>query len=158
MNHLEKEIGGYVDNFYKELEVKKYKKIAKMKSLKELKKQFIVFAEQTIQPCMEKFKIVLEKRNQSCVIELKPSDTEDGLPSIVLQVFPSYERNFTINSYPQISFHVKKSLKICVHAQKCMPSSKGGFEFKEDFDIDEITSKFVEEQITDLIKDCYNTN
>lgn len=158
MNDLEKEIGGYVDNFYKELKVKKHKKIVKMKSLNELKKQFTVLSGQTIQPCMEKFKIVLEKRNQRCIIELKPSDTEDGLPSIVLQVFPSYERNFTINSYPQISFHVKKSQKICVHALKCMPSNKHSFVFKEDFDIDEITSKFVEEQITDLINDCYNRN
>ena len=128
-------------------------------SLEEFKKQFIVLAEQIIQPTIEKFKIFLENRNQACVVKLKtPLNIEDELPSIVFEIHPPYERNFALDNHPQISFHLTKSQKIGVYAEKHIPSGGSTAGFEGEFDINKITSEFVEQKIINLIKECHEIN
>ena len=156
---LDKDLGRYIDNYNEKLEESENKKEAEKQSLEEFKKQFIVLAEQTIQPTIEKFKIFLQTKNQSCFMELKtPLNIEDELPTVVFEIRPSYKRNFALDNHPQISFHLTKSQKIGVYAQKHVPSNENTDGFEGEFDIDEITSEFVEEKIANLFKDCHNRN
>ncbi len=153
-----KNLGSYIDNFNMKLEESENKKEAAKQSLEEFKKQFIVLTEHTIQPTIEKFKIFLQNKNQSCFMELKtPLNIEDELPSVVFEIRPPYKRNFAFEDHPQLSFHLTKSQKIAVYSHKHM-SSGWGTGFEGEFDIDKITSEFIEKKILDLFKGCYDKN
>ena len=154
---LEMNLGMYIDNYNKKLEESENKKEVEIQSLKELKKQFIVLAEQTIQPAIIRFKNFLHNKNQACYMEIKtPMNIEDELPSVVFEIRPPYKRNFALDNHPQLSFQLTKSEKIAVYSHKHMPTGRGSSGSEGEFDIDEITSEFVEQKIINLIKDCYD--
>ena len=156
MKDYEKEIGGYIDNYNQKLELIEDKKEVEKYSLEELKEEFIVLAEQTIKPTFEKLKIFLEKKNQGCSIELKTHfHFDDELPCIDIEIHPPFKRNFGFDSYLRIKFHLTKSEKIGVYVEKHMPNGEGSAGSEGEFDIDEITSEFVEQKIINLIKNCY---
>jgi len=159
MRDYEKELGGYIDYYNKKLEESEVLNAAEQESLKEMKKQFIVLAEQTIKPTIKNFKNFLENRNQACSMEIKtPMNVDDELPTVVFEIRPPFKRNFALDNHPQLSFQLTSSEKIAVYSHKHMPTSKGTSGSEGEFDIEEITSEFVEQKVINLIKDCYDRN
>ena len=153
---LEKNLGSYIDNYNKKLEESEELNAAEQKSLEELKKQFIVLAEQTIKPTIKNFKNFLESRNQACSMEIKtPMNIDDELPSVIFEIRPPFKRNFALDNHPQLSFQLTRSEKIAVYSHKHMPGA-GNSGSEGEFGIDKITSEFVEQKIINLIKDCYD--
>ena len=157
MRDYEKELGGFIDNFNNKLEESEFLNAAEQESLKEMKKQFIVLAEQIIQPTIKNFKTFLENRNQACSMEIKtPMNVDDELPSVIFEIRPAFKRNFALDNHPQLSFQLTNSEKIAVYSHKHMPTGGGNSGSEGEFDIEEITSEFVEQKVMNLIKDCYD--
>jgi len=157
MKDYEKELGGFIDNFNNKLEERGIMNEKEKYSLEELKKQFIVLAEETIKPTIKNFKNFLENRNQTCSMEIKtPMNIDDELPSVIFEIRPAFKRNFALDNHPQLSFQLTYSEKIAVYSHKHMPTGGGNSGSEGEFDIEEITSEFVEQKVMNLIKDCYD--
>jgi len=157
MKDYEKELGSFIDNFNNKLDKREFTNAAEQESLKEMKKQFLVLAKETIEPTLRNFKTFLHNRNQACSMEIKtPMNVDDELPSLIFEIRPAFKRNFALDNHPQLSFQLTNSEKIAVYSHKHMPTGGGNSGSEGEFDINEITSDFVEQKVMNLIKDCYD--